>query len=113
MFKQDLIVIICWIQQVRTNDAKLTLSIPLHATFLKVSTNLHDVRKFFTRYVDCAVVHELDDGLQVVEVDILQNDDRVLTRIDAEQGLEIIRTCWQKHFVRLKVFTLGCQGHIY
>ncbi len=79
------------LKQLRTKTQN-QFSLAYNVIELLIKTNLHDVRKFFARNVDCPVVHELNDGLQVVEVDILQNDDRVLTRIDAEQGLKIIRT---------------------
>ena len=54
---------------------------------LLFSSYLEHCRQLVGGYVDDPVVHELDHGLEVVEVDVLEDDDGVLARVHAEQGL--------------------------
>lgn len=68
--------------------------------------------KLVRRDVDDAVVHELDDRVKVLEGDVLQDDDGVLTWVDGEQGLKVVRTCREEHFVGLKLSSLGRQSHV-
>ena len=51
-------------------------------------TYLQHCRQLVGGDVDDAVVHELHHDLEVLEGDVLQDDDRVLARIHAEQGLQ-------------------------
>ena len=51
-------------------------------------------------------VHELQNGCQVGERDVLQDDDGVLGRVLLKEVLEVGRACTEDHLVCLGVLTL-------
>lgn len=57
-----------------------------HLTFQ--DNYLQNCRQLVLGNVDFAVIHKIDHRLQIGEFDVLQNDDRMLTRIAREQRLE-------------------------
>jgi len=63
-------------------------------------------------HVDFAGVHELQDGCEVLEGDVLQNDDGVLGRVLLQQGLEVGRAGREDHLVGFAGLAVAGQGHV-
>ena len=57
--------------------------------------------------IDLPGVHELEDGGEVGERHVLQDDDGVLGRVLLQQVLEVGRAGAQDHLVGLSVLALG------
>ena len=62
--------------------------------------------------IDLSGVHELENGSQMVEWNIFENDDGVFGRVLFQQVLEVGGTSAENHLVSLGVLTLGSNGHI-
>ena len=62
--------------------------------------------------IDFSGVHELEDGCQVLEGDVFQDDDGVLGGVLLQQGLEVGRAGGQDHLVRLAALPVAGQGHV-
>jgi len=62
--------------------------------------------------VDFSSVHELEDGGEVLEGDILENNDGVLGRVLLQEGLEVGRARRQDHFVGLAGLAVAGQRDV-
>lgn len=63
-------------------------------------------------HINLAIVHKVYHNLEVGELDILQNDNGMLARVDCEEGLEVRAAGRQDDFVRLEMSALGGECHI-
>ena len=73
---------------------------------------LEELRQLVLRHVHLAGVHELQDGGQVGEGDVLQDDDRVLGRVLLQQGLEVGTAGGENHLVSLAALAVAGDGHV-
>jgi len=62
--------------------------------------------------IDLSSVHELEDGSEMVEGHVFEDDDRVLGRVFLQQSLEVRRAGRQDHLVRLATLTVARNGHV-
>jgi len=57
-------------------------------------------------------VHELEDGRQMLEGHVLQDDDGVLCGVLLQQGLKVGRAGGEDHLVRLARLAVAGQRHV-
>jgi len=62
--------------------------------------------------VDLSSVHELQDGGEVLEGHVLQNDDGVLGGVLLQKSLEVGAACRQDHLVGLAALAIAGDGHV-
>ena len=63
-------------------------------------------------HVHLSSVHELQDGGEVLEGDVLEDDDGVLGGVLLQQVLEVGAAGAEDHLVGLGVLALGGDGHV-
>jgi len=79
---------------------------------LQLLSSLEKSRQLLLGHVHLPGIHELQNGCQVGERDVLQDDDGVLGRVLLKEVLEVGRACTEDHLVCLGVLTLGSNGDI-
>lgn len=90
-------------------DDFLVFGQPTHLQHLR---DVEERRKRILADGNLAFVHELDDGRQVVELDVLENDDGVLTGV-LHEGLAKVRAAHAKDdFVRPQTLPIAAERHI-
>ena len=62
--------------------------------------------------IDLSSIHELQDGSQMLEWNVLEDDDGVLGGVLLQQSLEIGRTSGENHLVSLAALTIASQSHV-
>ena len=73
---------------------------------------LEKCRQLVLSDVHLASVHELQDGGQVGEGDVFENDYGMLGRVLLQQGLEVGATGGEDHLVRLAALTIAGNRHV-
>ena len=73
---------------------------------------LEEGRELILRHVHLPGVHELQDGREVLEGHVLEDDDGVLGGVLLEQGLEVGGAGREDHLVRLAGLAVAGQGHV-
>ena len=62
--------------------------------------------------VDLSSVHELEDGGEVLEGHVIQNDDGVLGGVLLQKSLEVGTASRQGHLVGLAALAIAGDGHV-
>ena len=62
--------------------------------------------------IDLPFVHKIDDGFQIQEPDILQNDNGMFARIAWKETLKVWRAGSQDHLVCFHVLAFACKCHV-
>lgn len=71
------------------------------------------MRQLLLRHIHLTVVHKIDHCLEVIVLDILKYNNRMLTWIRCKESLKVRAACGQNNFVRLKLTSFSRQGYIH
>jgi len=79
---------------------------------LETLGRLEELRELVLGHVDLPGVHELQDGRQVLEGNVLQDDDGMLGWVLLQQSLEVGATGGQNHLVCLAALSIAGNSHV-
>ena len=74
--------------------------------------SLQKCRQLVLSHVDLASVHELQDGGQMGEGDVFEDDDGMLGGVLLQQSLEVGAAGGQDHLVSLAALAVAGNGHV-
>merc|ERR1712121_214776 len=71
-----------------------------------------ELRKLILGYIHLTSVHEVENSNHMLERNVLQEDDRMLSWVRLEQILEVWRACTEQHLMGLCVLSFTHDGDI-